>query len=163
MKRKCIMCGNPHEEMICSDCLPTADKKLRKLIELVDELENLVMKGKIMIKEATTPEVDEMPELEAFFVKVRQQYDIVDLMSEHRELKRVGDHYICACPVHRGKVDSCRVSPDTQGFYSVDCCGAGGDVIEYARVMRNLSYVEAAYFLAQMVDIPLPHEDCVEG
>jgi DNA primase len=119
--------------------------------------------GKIMTtKETIKPKVEEIPAFEAFLVQLRKQFDIVELMSQHRELQREGDHYICACPVHPDNKNTCRVSPDTQGFYSFGCCGAGGDCIEYARLMNNMSYVEAAYFLAQLAEIDEPQDECVE-
>jgi hypothetical protein len=42
MESKCFFCGNAHEDRVCSACLPTADRKLRKLIDQVNELENLI-------------------------------------------------------------------------------------------------------------------------
>ena len=110
-------------------------------------------------KETIKTEVEEMPAFEVFLVQLRSQFDIVSEMSKHLKLKKVGDHYICACPVHRDKADSCRVSPDTQGFFSFDCCGAGGDIIEFERCTNcDVNYTDAVVLLAEKAGLDIPKE-----
>ncbi len=64
---------------------------------------------------------------------------------------------MCLCPFHSEKTPSCHIYTDTQSFYCFGC-GAGGDVINFIRLIEHLDYLESVKFLAQRAGIPMPED-----
>ena len=116
-----------------------------------------------MIKETTNLNAEPMPAFDAYLLQLKDLNDIVYTMSQHVKLTKLGDHYVCACPAHSDNANTCRVSPDTQGFYSEGCCGAGGDIFNFISLMNNISYMEAVVLLAKKTGIPMPQDESIEG
>ncbi len=86
-----------------------------------------------------------------------KQVDIVELISEKVELKRVGSQYRGLCPFHREKTPSFYVSPDL-GVYHCFGCGASGNAITFVMETEGLSYREAVEYLARKFNIPFEWE-----
>ena len=82
-----------------------------------------------------------------------KQIDIIQLISERVELKRVGSQYRGLCPFHREKTPSFYVSPDL-GVYHCFGCGASGNAITFVMETEGLSFKEAVEYLARKFDIP---------
>jgi DNA primase len=87
-----------------------------------------------------------------------QRNDIVDVVGSYVQLKRKGRLYGGLCPFHSEKSPSFYVYPDTQSFYCFGC-GAGGDVITFAKKINSIDYPEAVKLLAGRVGMPEPTED----
>lgn len=98
-----------------------------------------------------------MPLSEEFLDKLKDANEISSVMSTYVSLKRAGRDNVCLCPFHSEKTASCHVYSDTQSFYCFGC-GAGGDVINFIRLIEHLDYLESVKFLAQRAGIPMPDD-----
>ena len=98
-----------------------------------------------------------MPLSEEFLQTVKDTNEITSVMSTYVNLKRAGRDSVCLCPFHSEKTPSCHIYTDTQSFYCFGC-GAGGDVINFIRLIEHLDYVESVKFLAQRAGIPMPED-----
>ncbi|MFW6006455.1 MAG: DNA primase [Bacillota bacterium] len=92
---------------------------------------------------------------EEFKEKVRNSVDIVNVISEYIELKKVGNNFKGLCPFHQEKTPSFTINPDQQ-FYHCFGCGAGGDVFEFLMEIENISFKEAINLLADRAGIEPP-------
>ena len=95
---------------------------------------------------------------EQFLDQLRNANDILSVMSTYVNFKRSGRDSVCLCPFHSEKTPSCHIYNDSQSFYCFGC-GAGGDVINFIRLIENLDYMEAVRFLAQRAGIPMPEDN----
>ena len=73
---------------------------------------------------------------ESFLDALRSGNDIVNVMSSYVEIKRAGRDYVCSCPFHSERTPSCHIYTETQSFYCFGC-GAGGDVINFIRLIEQ--------------------------
>ena len=90
--------------------------------------------------------------------KIKEQNDIVDVISESVKLKRTGRNYIGLCPFHNEKSPSFTVSQDKQ-IYKCFGCGEAGNVISYIMKDRNVTFPEAARVLAERANISIEIEN----
>ena len=72
--------------------------------------------------------------------EVRNQNDIVDVISEYVKLQKKGANYFGLCPFHNEKSPSFSVSPGKQMYYCFGC-GEGGHVISFVIFHRSSSDV----------------------
>ena len=79
--------------------------------------------------------------------EVRNQNDIVDVISEYVKLQKKGANYFGLCPFHNEKSPSFSVSPGKQMYYCFGC-GEGGNVISFVMKYENYSFIEAVQMLA---------------
>ena len=87
--------------------------------------------------------------------RVRQASDIVDLVSEHLQLKRSGNGFKGLCPFHKDeKTPSFHVNPSKQIFKCFGC-GVGGDVFKFVQLRENVDFGEALRILAARAGIAL--------
>lgn len=94
---------------------------------------------------------------EGFLQELRDNNDIISVAQSYVELKRSGSTFSCRCPFHTEKTPSCHFYPQTQSFYCFGC-GAGGDVVNFIRMIESLDYIEAVRFLAQRAGMPMPED-----
>lgn len=94
---------------------------------------------------------------EGFLQELRDRNDIISVAQNYVELKRSGSTFSCRCPFHTEKTPSCHFYEQTQSFYCFGC-GAGGDVVNFIRLIENLDYIEAVKFLAQRAGMPMPED-----
>lgn len=87
--------------------------------------------------------------------EVRQNNDIVDIISQYVHLTRKGRNYFGLCPFHNEKSPSFSVSPDKQIFHCFGC-GVGGNVFTFLTKIEGISFVEAVQTLAERSNIQLP-------
>src|ERR1051326_9308500 len=73
--------------------------------------------------------------------RVREEADIVSIVSEFVKLKRVGTSYRGPCPFHHGKKDNFSIT--AKGGYKCFVCGEAGDVFTFVRKHLGLDFVEA--------------------
>mgnify|MGYP000330784300 CR=1 FL=1 len=85
---------------------------------------------------------------EEIIQKIKEQNDIVDIISETVKLKRTGRNFSGLCPFHNEKSPSFFVSQEKQ-IYKCFGCGEGGDVINFVMKMENLDFMEAVKLLAE--------------
>lgn len=87
--------------------------------------------------------------------EIRQNNDIVDVISQYVRLKRSGRNFFGLCPFHNEKSPSFSVSPDKQIFHCFGC-GVGGNVYTFLMKLEGLNFIEAIQMLAERANIALP-------
>lgn len=87
--------------------------------------------------------------------EIRNNNDIVDVISQYVVLKRSGRNFQGLCPFHGEKSPSFFVLPDRQFFHCFGC-GIGGDVIKFVRKIENLDFIPTLELLASRAGITLP-------
>ncbi|MFN2340733.1 MAG: DNA primase [Halanaerobium sp.] len=90
-----------------------------------------------------------------FITDLKENVDLVDLVSDYLELKKSGNRFKGLCPFHSEKTPSFFVNPDNN-FYHCFGCGAGGDTISFVMEIENLTFVEAVKMLAERSGMELP-------
>lgn len=86
--------------------------------------------------------------------RIKQESDIVDVISETVRLKRSGRNYMGLCPFHNEKSPSFSVSQDKQ-IYKCFGCGEAGNVLTFVMKQKNLNFIDACKYLAERANIPL--------
>ena len=89
---------------------------------------------------------------------VRAASDIVNVVSEHVGLKRVGRRWVGLCPFHSEKSGSFSVNAEEKLYYCFGC-GAKGDVITFVREIEHLDFVGAVEKLAAKAGVALRYTD----
>jgi len=84
--------------------------------------------------------------------QVRQRADIVDVVSEHVVLRKLGKDFTGLCPFHDDKSPSFTVSPSKQ-FYYCFSCGAGGNAIKFLMELGKHSFSEVVLDLAKRYQV----------
>ncbi|MFD3157572.1 DNA primase [Haloimpatiens sp. FM7330] len=89
---------------------------------------------------------------EDLILRVKEENNIVDVISEVTRLKRTGRNYVGLCPFHNEKTPSFTVSPDKQIFKCFGC-GEAGNVITFVMKTKNIPFPEAVKMLADRANI----------
>ncbi|MDP4173403.1 MAG: DNA primase [Bacteroidota bacterium] len=90
--------------------------------------------------------------------EVRSSVDIVDIISEHVQLKKRGRNFIGICPFHQEKTPSFIVSSEKQ-IYHCFGCHAGGNVFKFLMDYESISFIEAVQEIARKSGIILETEE----
>jgi DNA primase len=96
-----------------------------------------------------------MAEAGSFAERVKQQADIVRVVSEYVRLKKTGKDFSGLCPFHQEKTPSFTVSPLKQIFYCFGC-GKGGDVFNFVMDVEKSAFPEAVRSVAEKCGIAIP-------
>ncbi|MEG1257026.1 DNA primase [Clostridium sp.] len=94
--------------------------------------------------------------------RVKDENNIVDIISETVTLKKTGKNYSGRCPFHNEKTPSFTVSSEKQ-IYKCFGCGEAGNVISFVMKTRNLTFPEAVKVLGEKVGIVLEDENLEEN
>ena len=94
--------------------------------------------------------------------KVRDATDIVAIISEHLQLKRVGRRWVGLCPFHNEKSPSFSVNQQ-EGFWHCFGCQKSGDAITFVREIEGLDFAPAVERLAAKAGITLTYTSANEG
>ena len=87
---------------------------------------------------------------------VKNQVDIVDLISETVKLRRTGKNYIGFCPFHENtRTPSFVVFPDSGTWRCFGQCSEGGDVFSYVMKRDGCDFQTALELLAKRAGIEL--------
>ncbi len=86
--------------------------------------------------------------------QIKENSDIVDIISEYVDLKKAGSSFKGLCPFHNEKTPSFTVDRKKQLFHCFGC-GAGGDVVSFIMQKEGLSYPDSLKYLAQKAGINL--------
>ena len=95
-------------------------------------------------------------------VRLRESTDIVQVISNYTQLRRVGRRFTGLCPFHTEKSPSFSVNAE-EGLYYCFGCQAKGDAITFVRDQEQLDFVGAVEWLAAKADITLRYTDKNEG
>jgi len=91
---------------------------------------------------------------EEIIQKIKEQNDIVDIVSESVKLKRAGRNYAGLCPFHNEKSPSFSVSQDKQ-IYKCFGCGEAGNVITFVMKIKKMPFIEAVKYLGDKANIEI--------
>ncbi|HCV36179.1 MAG TPA: DNA primase [Acidimicrobiaceae bacterium] len=95
-------------------------------------------------------------------VRVREETDVVRLITQHTQLKKSGRQWMGLCPFHGEKSPSFSVNQE-KGVYYCFGCQVSGDAIDFVREMENLDFAGAVEYLAGRAGITLHYTDRNEG
>ncbi len=87
--------------------------------------------------------------------QIKNQLDIVDVISRYVVLKKTGRNFQGLCPFHNEKTPSFVVTPDKQIFKCFGC-GEGGDVFTFLMKINNQTFAEVIEEQAANLGIELP-------
>jgi DNA primase len=90
--------------------------------------------------------------------EIKRAVDIVELIGQFVQLKRVGLNYVGLCPFHSEKAPSFSVSPSKQMFHCFGC-KKGGDLFAFWMAYHQVSFPQAMKDLAEKYHISLPETD----
>lgn len=96
--------------------------------------------------------------VEEDIARVRDGTDIVEVVSQHTQLRKVGQRWVGLCPFHSEKTPSFSVNQQ-EGFYHCFGCKASGDVITFVREIEQLDFVEAMESLAGRIGVSLRYTE----
>ena len=94
--------------------------------------------------------------------RVREESDIIRLITQHTQLKKVGRSWKGLCPFHNEKTPSFTINQENGRYYCFGC-QAKGDSIEFLREIDSLDFVAAVEILAAQNGIPLRYTDKQES
>ncbi|MCS7186019.1 MAG: DNA primase [Armatimonadota bacterium] len=83
---------------------------------------------------------------------IRDQANIVEVVSAYVRLIPAGKNYKALCPFHQEKTPSFYVSPE-KGLWHCFGCGEGGDVIDFVQRIEGLTFIEAIAKLSRQLGI----------
>lgn len=86
--------------------------------------------------------------------EIVEKTDIVGLVSEYVTLSKRGKNYFGLCPFHDDQTPSFSVSPEKK-IAKCMSCGEGGNPINFLKKIKNISFEDACYLLAERNGIHL--------
>ncbi len=86
--------------------------------------------------------------------KIREQADIVEIISDYIPLTQKGKNFFGVCPFHQDHSPSMSVSREKQMFKCFSC-GAAGNVFKFVSDYENISFAEAIQKVAAKVGISI--------
>ncbi len=86
---------------------------------------------------------------------VKNQGDIVRVVSDYVMLKKRGANYLACCPFHSEKTPSFTVHAG-KGLFKCFGCGAGGSIFDFIMRIEGCGFPEAVRIVAQKSGIPIP-------
>jgi DNA primase len=86
---------------------------------------------------------------------VKNQGDIVRVVSDYVTLKKRGSTYVACCPFHSEKTPSFNVNPG-RGLFHCFGCGAGGSIFDFVMRIEGCGFPEAVRVVAEKSGIPIP-------
>ncbi|MFN0087264.1 MAG: DNA primase [Blastocatellia bacterium] len=86
---------------------------------------------------------------------LRNQADIVRIVSDYVSLKKKGRDYAACCPFHNEKTPSFYVSASKQLFKCFGC-GKGGSVFNFVMEIEGCSFPESVKIVADKCGVPVP-------
>jgi DNA primase len=92
---------------------------------------------------------------EEVLAEIRDRASIVEIVSGHVSLRKVGRNHLGLCPFHAEKTPSFTVSDD-RGMFHCFGCGAGGNVFTFISKMENLPFPDVVARLAERYGVRLP-------
>ncbi len=85
---------------------------------------------------------------------IREQADIVDIISDYLKLTKKGKNYVAVCPFHDDHSPSLVVSKERQMF-NCFTCRTGGNVFTFIMKYENVEFLEALQIVANKIGYKL--------
>ncbi len=94
-----------------------------------------------------------------FIEKVQEANNLLDIISQHTQLRPTGSGFMGRCPFpdHPEKTPSFSVSEIKQVYHCFGC-QKKGNIFTFVQDFNGMSFPEAVEFLAQRASIPLPED-----
>lgn len=92
---------------------------------------------------------------------LKNQLDIVEVVSHYIEVKKMGASFKSCCPFHQEKTPSFVLNAN-KGYFHCFGCGISGDAIKFVMDYEKLNYIEALEKLAQFYNITLEYTDKIK-
>ena len=89
---------------------------------------------------------------------LKNQIDIVDIISSFIELKKSGANFKACCPFHGEDTPSFTVSPAKQIYHCFGCSN-GGDAIKFVMEYEKVTYPEAIEKIAALTNFNLEYDN----
>lgn len=86
---------------------------------------------------------------------LRNQADILRIVSDYVTLKKRGANYLALCPFHQEKTPSFNVHPGKQIFKCFGC-GVSGDIYGFVMQIERCSFPEAVRIVAEKTGVKIP-------
>jgi DNA primase len=90
--------------------------------------------------------------------RVREAVDMVQLVGEKTDLRRVGSRWTGLCPFHDERTPSFSVNAEEKLYYCFGC-GEGGDAIKFVQQTEALEFQEAVELLAERSGVRVEREE----
>jgi DNA primase len=90
--------------------------------------------------------------------RVRDAVDMVHLVGEKTDLRRVGTRWTGLCPFHDERTPSFSVNADERLYYCFGC-GEGGDAFKFVQQTEALEFQEAVELLAERFNVRVEREE----
>jgi len=81
--------------------------------------------------------------------RIRQNTNILDVVSQYVQLKKSGQNHFAHCPFHEDNTPSFSVNEKKQIFHCFSC-KRGGNVFKFLQEMEDLSFPESVFKVADM-------------
>ena len=92
---------------------------------------------------------------------IREQADIVDIISDYLTLKQRGKNFLAVCPFHDDHSPSLTVSRERQ-IFNCFTCHTGGNVFTFVMKYENVSFVEAVKIVADKIGYDLHIDNYID-
>ena len=86
---------------------------------------------------------------------IKDRTDIVELVGETVQLRKVGKNYTGRCPFHSERTPSFSVDPVRRTWHCFGACSTGGDVFTFLERRDNLDFGEALRVLAARAGVEI--------
>ena len=93
-----------------------------------------------------------------FINKIKGKLDIVDVVGKYVNLTKAGINYKGICPFHNDSHPSMMVSKSRQTYHCF-VCGKHGDVIDFIKEYKNVSFVEALRICCKEANEEFPEKE----
>lgn len=93
--------------------------------------------------------------------RLKEQADIVTIISSYIELRRSGSNFSACCPFHNEKTPSFIVSPARNSYHCYGC-GVGGDCISFVMEYEHLNFHQSVEKIAEMLNFTLEYDTKVQ-
>jgi DNA primase len=90
--------------------------------------------------------------------RVRDAVDMVQLVGEKTDLRRVGSRWTGLCPFHDERTPSFSVNAEEKLYYCFGC-GEGGDAFKFVQLTEALEFQEAVELLAERSGVQVEREE----
>ncbi|HET8822617.1 MAG TPA: DNA primase [Thermoleophilaceae bacterium] len=90
--------------------------------------------------------------------RVRDAVDMVQLVGEKTDLRRVGTRWTGLCPFHDERTPSFSVNAEEKLYYCFGC-GEGGDAFKFVQQTEALEFQEAVELLAERSGVRVEREE----
>lgn len=100
---------------------------------------------------------------ESTFQRIKDEADIVKIISEYIKLEKKSSSYIGLCPFHPDQNPSLNVSP-TKKIYKCFSCGASGDVIKFVENYEKVPFPRAVQIVGEKcgINVELANDENIQ-